>query len=233
MILITGDIHGCADICKLAAKANPLQKKMTKEDMLIIAGDFGLVWNNDAEDLWWRKWLDLKPYTTLFVDGNHENFDLLETFEEVDFNGGRAHKIGNSIYHLKRGEMFELQGMKFFTMGGAESHDKEFRTLGVSIWEQELPNEDEYAHALDTLEKNNWRTDYVVTHCAPSPIQQEIASKLGLENEYPDNRLNAFLDEISKKLDYKGWFAGHYHTDLVSEIEPRFTVLFNKIIEVI
>ena len=233
MILITGDIHGCADICKLAAKANPLQKKMTKEDMLIIAGDFGLVWNNDAEDLWWRKWLDLKPYTTLFVDGNHENFDLLETFEEVDFNGGRAHRIGNSIYHLKRGEMFELQGKKFFTMGGAESHDKEFRTLGVSIWEQELPNEDEYVHALETLEKNNCRTDYVVTHCAPSPIQQEIASKLGLENEYPDNRLNAFLDEISKKLDYKGWFAGHYHTDLVSEIEPRFTVLFNKIIEVI
>ena len=119
MILVTGDIHGCADIGKLSAKANPVQKLMTKEDFLIIAGDFGLVWNNDAEDLWWRKWLDMKPYTTLFIDGNHENFDLLETFEEVEYCGGKAHRIGNSIYHLKRGEMFELQGKKFFTMGGA------------------------------------------------------------------------------------------------------------------
>ena len=64
MILVTGDIHGAADIAKLAAKANPIQKQMTKDDHLIIAGDFGLVWNNDAEDLCWRKWLDKKPYTT-------------------------------------------------------------------------------------------------------------------------------------------------------------------------
>ncbi|EXM37858.1 metallophosphoesterase [Ruminococcus albus SY3] len=232
MILVTGDIHGCADIGKLSAKANPVQKLMTKEDFLIIAGDFGLVWNNDAEDLWWRKWLDMKPYTTLFIDGNHENFNLLETFEEVEYCGGKAHRIGNSIYHLKRGEMFELQGKKFFTMGGAESHDKEFRELGTSIWEQELPSDEEYAHALATLEKNDWKTDYVLTHCAPSSIQHEIAVKLGLKNEYPDNKLNAFLEEIGKKIDYKAWFSGHYHTDMTSEIEPSFNVLFNKIVKI-
>ena len=232
MILVTGDIHGCTDIGKLSAKANHAQKLMTKDDFLIIAGDFGLVWNNDAEDLWWRKWLDMKPYTTLFIDGNHENFDLLETFEEVEFCGGRAHRIGNSIYHLMRGEMFELQGKKFFTMGGAESHDKEFREIGSSLWEQELPSDEEYAHALDTLEKNDWKTDYVLTHCAPSSIQHEIAVKLGLKNEYPDNKLNAFLEEIGKKIDYKAWFSGHYHTDMTSEIEPRFNVLFNKIVKI-
>ena len=123
MVLVTGDIHGCADIGKLTAKANPIQKEMTKEDFLIIAGDFGLVWNNDEEDLWWRQWLDKKPYTT-------------------EFNGGKVHRIGESIYHLMRGEMFELQGKRFFTMGGAESHDKEFRTLGTSIWTQEMPSDE-------------------------------------------------------------------------------------------
>jgi hypothetical protein len=157
---------------------------------------------------------------------------LLETFEEVEYCGGKAHRIGNSIYHLKRGEMFEFQGKKFFTMGGAESHDKEFRELGTSIWEQELPSDEEYAHALDTLEKNGWKTDYVLTHCAPSSIQHEIAVKLGLKNEYPDNKLNAFLEEIGKKIDYKAWFSGHYHTDMTSEIEPRFNVLFNKIVKI-
>lgn len=232
MILVTGDIHGCTDIGKLSAKANHAQKLMTKDDFLIIAGDFGLVWNNDAEDLWWRKWLDMKPYTTLFIDGNHENFDLLETFEEVEFCGGRAHRIGNSIYHLMRGEMFELQGKKFFTMGGAESHDKEFREIGSSLWEQELPSETEYAHALETLDKNGWKTDYILTHCAPSSVQHEIAGKLGLENEYPDNKLNDFLEDIGQKLDYKLWFSGHYHTDMTSEIESRFNVLFNKIVKI-
>ena len=233
MILVTGDIHGCADIGKLSVKANPIQKEMNKEDFLIITGDFGLVWNNDAEDLWRRKWLDKKPYTTLFIDGNHENFDLLETFEEVEFCGGKAHKICDSIYHLKRGEMFELQGKKFFTMGGAESHDKDYRTLGVSLWEQELPSDEEYAHALETLQKHNWQADFVLSHCAPSEVQHEIAVRLGFENEYPANKLTDFLQEIKDKLDFKGWYLGHYHTDLTSENDSRINVLYEHIEQIV
>ena len=233
MVLVTGDIHGCADIAKLTAKANPIQKEMTKDDFLIIAGDFGLVWNNDAEDIWWRDWLDKKPYTTLFVDGNHENFDLLYDYDVIDFHGGKAHRIGKSIYHLMRGEMFELQDKLFFTMGGAESHDKEFRTLGSSIWTQELPSDEEYVHAVETLEKYGWRTDFVITHCAPTPIQSEIAGILGLEGEYPANRLTDFLQQIHERLDFQGWFHGHYHTDLTSSIDPRVNLLFNNILQLV
>ena len=233
MILVTGDIHGAADIAKLAAKANPIQKQMTKDDHLIIAGDFGLVWNNDEEDLWWSKWLDKKPYTTLFIDGNHENFDLLNEFPEVDYRGGRAHKVGDSIYHLMRGEMFEIEGLRLFTMGGAESHDMEYRTEGDSWWEQELPNDEEYAHALDTLEKHGWKADVVLSHCAPSAVQHEIAEMMNVEEEYPANRLTDFLQEVNSKLEYDRWFCGHYHTDVISAIEPRLRVLYNHIIRVI
>ena len=233
MILVTGDIHGCADIGKLSAKVNPIQKQMTKEDYLIITGDFGLVWNNDEEDIWWRNWLDNKPYTTLFIDGNHENFDLLYEFETVDLCGGKAHKVGDSIYHLMRGEMFELQGRRFFTFGGAESHDKDYRTPGVSIWEQEMPCDEEYAHAIETLEKYDYKADFVITHCAPTDIQTEIAQLLGLEGEYPANRLTDFLQEIQHKLEFQGWFHGHYHTDLTSNIDPRVNLLFNHILQIV
>lgn len=233
MILVTGDIHGPTDIGKLASKENPFQKQMTKEDFLIIAGDFGLVWDNGGEDLWWRKWLDKKPYTTLFVDGNHENFDLLYEFEEVDFCGGRAHRISDSIYHLMRGEMFELQGKRFFTMGGAESHDKAYRTLGVSLWEQELPNDAEYAHALDTLEKHGWQTDFVITHCAPTNVQCEVAANLGLRGEYANNRLTDFLQDTESKLRYVSWFCGHYHTDMNVRCAPKLTVLYNSILQIV
>lgn len=92
MILITGDIHGSHDISKLDNTQNPIFKKLTKEDYLIICGDFGLVWYNDMADTLWRTWLDEKPFTTLFVDGNHENFDLLYEFPEEEWHGGRVHK---------------------------------------------------------------------------------------------------------------------------------------------
>lgn len=76
-------------------------------------------------------------------------------------------------------------------MGGAESHDKAHRTLGRSIWLQELPSDEEYANALTTLEKCNYNVDYVITHCAPTDIQNEIA-EVKKNFTYTDNRLTKF-----------------------------------------
>lgn len=230
MILITGDIHGSHDISKLDNTKNPIFKKLTKEDYLIICGDFGLVWYNDMADTLWRTWLDEKPFTTLFVDGNHENFDLLYEFPEEEWHGGRVHKISDSILHLMRGQLFDLQGKSFFTMGGAESHDKAHRTLDRSIWLQELPSDEEYANALTTLEKCNYNVDYVITHCAPTDIQNEIA-EVKQNFTYTDNRLTKFFSDIEPKLQYKRWFCGHYHRNYVSQISPNFEILFNKIVK--
>lgn len=229
MILVTGDIHGKRDISKLDNKLNPVFKEMTKEDYVIICGDFGLVWDNDGEDMWWRKWLEKKPFTTLFVDGNHENFDLLYEFPEEDWRCGRIHRISDSIIHLMRGQVFEIQGKTFFTMGGAESHDKQYRTIGTSLWLQELPSEDEYAEALANLEKCGYKADYVISHCAPTDIQNEIAG-VKFDFTYTENRLTEFFMEIEPKLEYKRWFCGHYHRDYVSGINPDFEILYNKIV---
>ena len=103
MIYITGDTHIPTDIIKLSSKNFPDQKDLTDKDFVIICGDFGGVWYGDNEELYWRKWLDKKNFTTLFIDGNHENFDMLVSFPIVDFCEGKAHKISNKIYHLMRG----------------------------------------------------------------------------------------------------------------------------------
>lgn len=230
MILITGDTHGQIDIRKLDNAMNPVFKEMTKEDYVIICGDFGLVWDNGGEDIWWRKWLEQKTFTTLFVDGNHENFDLLYEFPEEKWHGGRVHRISDSILHLMRGQVFEIQGKTFFTMGGAESHDKEYRTVGRSLWLQELPSDEEYAEALANLEKCGYKVDYVITHCAPTDIQNRIA-KIKRDHTYTENRLTEFFGEIRHKLDYKRWFCGHYHLNYMSDIYPDFEVLYSKIVE--
>ena len=81
MLYITGDCHG--DFRRFTVKNFPEQKQLTKQDCVLIAGDFGGVWDGSRQEQYWLDWLDARPFTTLFVDGNHENFDLLEQYEKV------------------------------------------------------------------------------------------------------------------------------------------------------
>lgn len=77
MIFVTGDTHG--DYTRFNTANFPEQKAMTKLDYVIICGDFG-IWNESNEEKYWLNWLQDKPFTTLFVDGNHENYDLLNSY---------------------------------------------------------------------------------------------------------------------------------------------------------
>lgn len=116
MIYITGDTHIPVDIQKLAVKRFPEQKEMTKNDYVIICGDFGGVWDGSNEEKYWIKWLKNKNFATLFIDGNHENFDMLYSLPTVDFCGGTAHKVDNGIYHLIRGEIYTIDGKKSLSL---------------------------------------------------------------------------------------------------------------------
>lgn len=71
-VFLTGDIHGEMDIGKVEAFAQVAQG-LTRNDYLIILGDFGLVWADppSAKELARLDWFERQPWTTLFVDGNH------------------------------------------------------------------------------------------------------------------------------------------------------------------
>ena len=124
MIFITGDCHGNFE--RFNPSIFPEQKEMTKEDYVIICGDFGGVWHKDEEspeETMVLDWLDSRPFTTLFVCGNHENFDRLYQYPVEDWHGGKVHKIRDSVLHLMRGQVFEIEEKKIFSFGGASSHD--------------------------------------------------------------------------------------------------------------
>ena len=115
MIYITGDIHGSP--YRFSTREFPEGKEMTKDDVVIICGDFGLIWDldeNNVEEKYWLNWLEEKLFTTIFVDGNHENFDRLYNYPVEKWNGGNVHKIRPSVIHLMRGQVFQLCGKKFF-----------------------------------------------------------------------------------------------------------------------
>ena len=224
MIYITGDTHIPVDVQKLSAKQFPQQKEMTKKDYVIICGDFGGVWDGSNEEKYWIKWLKNKNFTTLFIDGNHENFEMLDALPLIEFGGGVAHKIDDGIYHLIRGEVYTIDEKKLFAFGGASSHDKAFRTEGKNWWKEEMPNEQEYEKAEKNLEKNDFNVDYVITHSAPTSIQGEIAPT------YEINILTDFLEKIKNTVCCKKWFFGHYHKDV--EVNEKFTAVFDRVFQI-
>ena len=115
MIYITGDCHGKFE--KLSEESFPEQRSMDKKDFVIITGDFGGVWEKDQEDEIEKQkldWLEKLPFTTLFVDGNHENFDRLDAYPIETWHGGEVQRVRPSVIHLMRGQIFTIDGASFF-----------------------------------------------------------------------------------------------------------------------
>lgn len=224
MIFITGDTHCPSDIAKLKSENFP-QESLTKDDYIIIAGDAGFVWHGrDEVDEYWQNWLNDKNFTTIFVDGNHENHEKLDNMPVVMWNGGKVHKLKESVIHLMRGQVYTINGLKIFTMGGAESTDKAHRTEDESWWSREMPSEEEYKEAFINLDKNDWCVDYVITHDASTEIIQDLT----IFNT--PNKIRNFFLEIDRKLKYKQWFFGHYHDNL--RIGDKHTLLYDKTIRI-
>lgn len=153
MIYITGDLHGTAEYGRnrLSARCWPQGRDLSRDEIVIVAGDFGYVWDGSRIDAYWLKWLEEKPWTTCFVDGNHENHALLGSLPERMWNGGRVHEVMPHVLHLMRGQVFDIDGLSIFTMGGASSHDREWRTEGESWWPEELPSDAERTESLPAL----------------------------------------------------------------------------------
>jgi hypothetical protein len=209
MIYLFGDTHGSIDVSKLNTTNFPEQDEMTKDDYVIILGDFGFIWKKNKEMDYWLNWFNGKNFTTLFVDGNHENFNLLYQYPIIEKLGGKVHKINNSVFHLMRGEVFTIDEKNFFVFGGAESIDKAFRKPHVTWWADEIPNKEEENNGMKNLEECDYKIDYVLSHTCPVSIQNLIlTNKIG-------TRVEDYLEHVKNLLlindAHFEWFFGHYH----------------------
>lgn len=227
MIYITGDTHAMIDWEKLNTREFPEQKDLTRDDYVIVLGDFGGVWDGDKQDKYILKTYGQRNFTTLFIDGNHENHDLLDSYPVEEWNGGKIHRISDNVIHLMRGQVFTIEGMKIFTMGGAESTDKEWRREGESWWAREMPSKEEYEEAVANLEKCGGRVDLILTHCAP----EATVLSLNMHGVYSrsKNELTSFLDTLAQTINYNHWFFGHYHND--SDC-GKFSLVYDRILKV-
>lgn len=253
-VYITGDIHG--DPTRFSTDSFYEQKQFPGdkgENTVIILGDCGLVWDfiRNKQEEYWLDWLENKPFTTVFVDGNHENHKRLATYPIKEWHGGKVHEIRPHVLHLMRGEVFTIEDKKFFAFGGASSHDVQdgildmndpdfrkkmkaldkhgkymYRIKGLSWWEEELPTDEEMDNGIDNLKKCGNKVDYIITHCASSSTAALISHGI-----YRPDELTRYFEEIRNKVDFSRWFMGHYHVNRA--INDKEIILYEQIIRIL
>ena len=222
MIYVTGDTHG--ERARWDEKYFPMVNTLDEKDYVIVCGDFGFLFRGtqNPEEAEFLNELEQKKFHILFVDGNHENFPLIFSYPQEEWNGGKVHRIRKNILHLMRGQVYSIDGKTFFTMGGAYSIDKAFREEGISWWPEELPSEEEYDEAINNLEKCNNKVDYIITHAAPEDTMS-VFHKDHLE----ELKLNFFLEWVRENVEYRHWYFGHLHQD--ADLWRNQTVLWFQI----
>lgn len=167
--------------------------------------------------------LNASGKTILFVDGNHENFTLLERYPIELWNGGNTHKIRPNIRHLIRGEVYQLEGKKLLAFGGGNSSDQQYRIPMVSWWPHEMPTTEDYQRAESNLQKVHG-LDLIVTHVPPMEVYEMYHINPG-----PDEPLARYFQSLHMKYPSATWFCGHLHRD--QSFENRIFLVYQSVVQ--
>jgi hypothetical protein len=184
-VFVVGDTHGFhEDHFRFSDKVismveNNLGRSLNRNDYLIIAGDFGVIWENepDSHEIETLDKLEALPWTTMFIDGNHENFARLRVLPEADGFGGKISLLRDHIVYLRqRGQIYEIDGHKIWCFGGGTSVDRDTvpRVKNVSWWKEEEATDAEYIYGIEQLATNNWEVDFAITHAAPQEALNQL-----------------------------------------------------------
>lgn len=223
MIYVTGDMHG--DEERLFSKE---MKKLGEGDTLIVAGDFGFIWDGSSRERKILKYLGERKYNICFIDGAHDNFEKIYSYRETIWKGGRVHRIHGKLLHMCRGQIFNIEGFKIFTFGGGESPDKELREDNQSRFKYELPTPKQMAQGAQNIDNAGCQVDYIITHEPPSVIKSALQLRAGKVNYV--NKLNGYLEELNRECEFKQWFFGSIHDDRV--ITPKHIAVFKKVLPI-
>ena len=82
-----------------------------------------------------------------------------------------------------------------------------------------------YVEARQTLERLDWKVDYIITHCAPTAIQQKINA------DFKPNKLTDFLAEVRCRSRFHYWLFGHHHDNQI--IDEKYVLLYEQMVRVL
>lgn len=253
MLYFHGDIHGDI-LTNFSYNKNPEMRKLTPNDYLIILGDCGVPWNDYTfkEDIYKLNWLNDRPYKTIFITGNHDNYDLIEQMPQISFHQGIArqavynNKIYKNIFYIDKPTFLYLNQYDILIIPGADSHDiqdgiidgtqkdwrktyklakqsgKKFMRVSHVTW---WPQEKVQVNLVNQLikEKNIKYVHFILSHECP-------ANQLWQTNRrFQSNKGQIFLEQIQNTIEYDIWLHGHLH-DWINNWRTNTIGLYNDIL---
>lgn len=151
----------------------------------------------------------------LFIDGNHENFDILYQ-NPVREDGLR--ELAPGMFHIPRGLTWKWGDERWMGLGGAHSVDRPWRRTYIDWWPQEHLTEREVRKAMDA-----GPIDVLITHDASDLYQiPDLPSAAGA---FPDQELHLadhhrhLISEVVLATTPKKQYHGHYHRYYTKHIE--------------
>lgn len=224
-IYLTGDTHASIDRLLFINDS-----EMTKDDIVIILGDFGVIWGDSEMTDWCLRKLSEKNFTTAFLDGNHENFPEIARLEKENFwKGGKVGILPYGIIHLLRGEIYNICGKVVGVCGGANSIDLWHRKEGVSWWREEEITDNDINKFMTIADGYDNKIDIMLSHDAPASIIP-IIKLYSRVNDGDISNSQKQLERINQAIEFDKWYFGHWHIDRT--LTDKFECLYRGIKEV-
>lgn len=212
MFYITGDTHG--DFTRVFNYAR--SHDLDENDTVIVLGDAGINYYLNGSDTKLKEKLSKLEPTIFSIHGNHEARPETLFYLEKEWNGGVVYyeDAFPNLLFAKDGEVYDFDGAKTVAIGGAYSVDKSYRvSRGAQWFPDEQPSEEIKERVEAALSREQWQVDVVLSHTTPYQMQPFEVFLPFIDQDAVDKSTEEWLTEIEKRLDYKKWYAGHFHVD--------------------
>lgn len=217
MIYITGDTHrdfdNVIEFC--------YSKNTNTDDVLIILGDVGLNYYLDGSDVRMKRKISKLPITLFCLRGNHEERpENINTYTTTEFFDGECYveKQYPNIIWAKDGGVYNIDGKKCLTIGGAYSVDKYYRLVHRWAWfESEQLSEQEMNNIENVIKQNDNKFDIILSHTCPYNTRPTHLFIQGLDQSTVDSTMERWLQKIADTTEFDKWYFGHFHGEWIND----------------
>ncbi len=228
MIYITGDTHGnFSRIERFCERFSP-----SRDDTMIILGDAGFNYYGGWRDQQAKNRMAAMPITIFSIHGNHEmRPENIPAYHLESWRGGQVFAEDDypNLLFAADGEVYDMEGYQTIAIGGAYSVDKYYRlAYGWNWWADEQPTPEIKKKTEHVLDEREWKVDAVLSHTVPLKYEPVEVFLPQIDQSTVDKSTEAWLDRIEDRLQYRHWYAGHYHTEKET---GKLTLLFESIRE--
>lgn len=176
MITLIGDLHGKYE------KYHRILSRTEENPYTLQIGDFGFKYDTLR---------NVDHTKHLILPGNHDNYDVCYKYRH---------------FLQDYGYMINFNGIDFFYYRGANSIDKQYRTIGIDWWDNEEVKIENFMKARELY--RNIKPDIMISHDCPQDIALQM---LKPGQRVYENITSWALQELYNIHQPKLWFFGHWH----------------------